>query len=206
MRLHRRLTWYFLVAGLWLTAFAGCWFVWSEYHTKQSVELVTLVACGSAMLALTGWLVQATLAVRIGRKQHSINVLFQSRLSKELTEHLSIVNEKFPHHGPLRWEIIDAAENKAVYNAAVHLLNYYEFIAVAIEHGDMDEGIIRDCILMQFLGFVGRATEMIGKFRGEDEHGVPQPELRQTMSGIVRMRKRWLAARWLETGDWPSRA
>lgn len=203
MRFHRILPWVAGVVAIWVIAAMVLSFVLQEYQTKDSVGLTPVVAYAAALLALAGWMVQAYLSVRTSRKQHSINVLFQTRMSPEYQKNLECVNNAFRAGRPIQLAVVNAEENRHIFNATVFILNYYEFISVGIAHGDLDESIIRDCIRSQLLSFTGRAAEFIRHARGEDENGRPDPARAHTYRDLCRVRSRWKASLWSSTGTWP---
>jgi hypothetical protein len=97
-------------AIIWAFALMGLRYVLNAYEAEPNGNLSSVVGYFAALLALAGWMVQAFLSVRASRKQHSINVLFQSRMSPEYQNNLRKVNERFPKNAPLALDVINADE------------------------------------------------------------------------------------------------
>lgn len=202
MRVQRLFPWFGAIA-IWTAAIWGLLFILAEYGLHQQGNLPSVVGYFAALLALAGWMVQAFLSVRSSRKQHSINVLFQSRMSPEYQKNLKAVNDAFPSSGHIDLDHINLPENRELYNSVAFVLNYYEFISVGIWHGDLDHSIMRDCIRSQFLTFTRRARDVIRDVRKEDDSGKPSPDRQLTFQALCRLRHRWQADYWRVTGTWP---
>jgi hypothetical protein len=103
------------------------------------------VAFAGAALTFTGWLTREFFALRALRKQHTVTVLLQSRLSTAFNEKYKIMLAKYPVTKGITpvaandWD--DAAKIDAI-EAVKYFLNYYEFIAIGIRTGDLDEDFL----------------------------------------------------------------
>lgn len=117
-----------------------------------------------AFTAMIGWLTSALVTARNSVKQHTITTLLQSRLSVAYMERLRKVNDAFAPVGGTYIAVTEedfADANKAeALSALRYLLNYFEFIAVAIRHGDLDEKVMNASMsgIVSALSFVGHAV------------------------------------------------
>ena len=93
--------------------------------------------------------------MRNSRKQHTINVLFHTRLSPEFISYVENIKSCFPGESQITVKEIEDNPDANVKEAVRFLLNYYEFIAVGVRHGDLDIKLIRDCLCTQFCIFIG---------------------------------------------------
>jgi hypothetical protein len=100
------------------------------------------------MFAIAGWVCSALITFRNSVKQHTVGVYVQSRLSSPYAEISRRVNLKHFSMGSLVGPIPQSyftnknnAEDMYDINT---ILNYFEFIAVGIRQGDLDESILKN--------------------------------------------------------------
>ncbi|MQY43009.1 DUF4760 domain-containing protein [Epibacterium sp. SM1969] len=110
---------------------------------------------------------------RAQRKQHTINILFQSRLSEYFQTTNSLRKEIFPTDQDIYlddWKAARAQNGKPREGAEAlqQLLNYYEFLAVGIEQGDLDKDLLRKSIRGIMCNLVDDARFMIAELREND--------------------------------------
>jgi hypothetical protein len=178
-------------------------FVWGEYRAAPDANLTNLIGCFAALLALFGWIVTAWVSIYNSRKQHSINVLFHSRMSEVYQSRVNVIVDAFPggRSKITRSGLVPSTEAD---RAVTFLLNYYEFIAVGIWHGDLDEAIIRDCIRTQMLAMTTRCADIIDDSRKGD--GSKSAEKAVVFQSLIWLRDRWTRDLWRRTGAWPDAA
>nr|WP_256099127.1 DUF4760 domain-containing protein [Variovorax sp. SG517] len=110
---------YKLAAGQWLIAFA-------------------------AILATLGWCVTAWVAIKNSVKQHTINTLLQSRLSKTYMDYADAVNKHFGEHLSKAPASRPVDATQGIDQASLrYILNYFEYIALGIRYGDLHEGMLQ---------------------------------------------------------------
>lgn len=104
-----------------------------------------------AMTAMFGWITSAFVTIKNSVKQHTINTLLQSRLSVTYMKYADIVNTQFGDFAkkhtfdPKKWGVNDPV-TKVDQEALRYLLNYFEFVALGIRHGDLHEGLLRSSL------------------------------------------------------------
>lgn len=110
------------------------------------------------------------------RKQHTINILFNSRLSPEFRQHLEYRRIHFPEGERIDYKRFkdhltaertketsgqDAKDMRKSAEAVRSLLNYYEFIALGIKNGDLDEDMMKGSIRGNMCNLVADAVGVI---------------------------------------------
>lgn len=147
--------------------------------------------------AVMGWLVSSYITLRNSIKQHTINTLLQSRLSTYYQEQAKIINKTFfapemPLNDPVPLDVmLDPDEKKREALGAVnYVLNYFEFCAVGIRYGDLDENLMRQTMRGIIRRLCNRMMPYIRYTRGEDENG----KLKQPTTQFEHIK--WLLERW----------
>jgi hypothetical protein len=100
------------------------------------------VTYGAAAFALLGWLTREFFALRAIRKQHTVTVLLQSRMSTAFNDRYKAMIKVYP----ILPNITNVAEGDwndggkmEAMEAVKYFLNYYEFVAIGVRTGDLDE-------------------------------------------------------------------
>lgn len=147
--------------------------------------------------AVMGWLVSTYMTLRNSIKQHTINTLLQSRLSTQYQQQAKVINQTFfapgmPLNDPVPLEFLQSAEpaNREALDAVNYVLNYFEFCAVGIRFGDLDENLMRQTMRSIIRRLCNRMMLYIRYTRGEDENG----NLKQPTTQFEHIN--WLLKRW----------
>lgn len=147
--------------------------------------------------AVMGWLVSAYITLRNSIKQHTINTLLQSRLSTYYQEQAKVINETFFAPGmplndavPLEYLLSKDDANRKALGAVNYVLNYFEFCAVGIRYGDLDENLMRQTMRGIIRRLCERMMLYIKYTRGEDASGALNKTTTQ-FEHII-----WLLERW----------
>lgn len=104
------------------------------------------VTYAGASIALLGLLTREYFALRAMRKQHTVSILLQSRLSTAFNERAKAVSAAYPTLPDITlvkqgdW---DDPKKRDAMEGLKYLLNYYEFISIGIRNGDLDEEYLR---------------------------------------------------------------
>lgn len=131
---------------------AGCVLYWAYRGALFGVALPQLadtawVGLAGGAVALAGWIVTALVNIRNSIKQHTVNVLLQSRLSTVYMGYAERINSYFFEADgtiiPLVEQDFTTEEGRKKVEAARYILNYMEFLAVGIRHGDFHEGLLK---------------------------------------------------------------
>lgn len=107
------------------------------------------ISFGALVVALLTFLTREFLAARATRRQHTVTVLLQSRLSTAFNERLKAMDKHYPSAPSLvRFQIADwqIADKSDAIQGLRYLLNYYEFIATGIRIGDLDEDFLFETV------------------------------------------------------------
>lgn len=124
------------------------------------------------LLATIGWIATVTTTRYLSRRQHTINVLLQHRFNDYFHKHLSTVTAHFPVGTIISKSdaeaLFSSVKKKAnndplreVYESIVPILNYYEFLAVGITRGDLNENVMRDFYKSMVCNFCEKTHEFI---------------------------------------------
>jgi len=187
----------FLIASV-IGAFIGFVFWQTKFLSgdQRALNPAQWVLAMGAFTAMVGWMVSAIVTVRNSVKQHTINTLLQSRLSVAYVERLKTLNSVFSPVGKDPVPVTDKdflselKETKDAVDALRYFLNHLEFIALAIKHGDLDEGLMkasmRGIVMTQVT--VGDALIKKGIQRHKDNY----------------CNTRWLVKRWTSETKWPA--
>jgi hypothetical protein len=118
------------------------------------------VACLVGAGATIGWLVQRQVSEDLSRKQHTLNILLQLRSNEMFARHRINLFQVYPNREVIPEsdivKIYDDGEKKDSYKlepdgkqkfplveSIRYIANYYEFLAAAVRHGDIDERLLR---------------------------------------------------------------
>lgn len=132
----------------------------SPQYTAFLTASGTIVAAVSVIAAITTFVYSTRIARRAQRKQHTITVLLEQRFSAEFQSIVEKRRYKFPEYTDVTFDewnaartaqpkdprqpkdVKDAAAQRDSALALTQLLNYYEFLAVGITEGDLDEAML----------------------------------------------------------------
>lgn len=119
-------------------------------NINQSSNVI-LILLGT-LTAVLGWLFTNRGQDLNSRRSHSIQTLMSSRLSEAYANHSNHATKVYTtlkeKHGETYnlsledYNLIDPLER----NAIIYQLNYFEFIAVGIRYGDLDENLIKNTL------------------------------------------------------------
>ncbi|ANB21527.1 hypothetical protein A6K25_09735 [Alteromonas stellipolaris] len=131
-----------------------------------------------------GWWVQSNVNAKAARRHHTLNTILNSRSSDIYQKHLGAYSRyvkegQYIHPKLARWfnhqsepefskvkmpiELRDAA------NGIMYVVNYFEFLALAIEKKDLDEGLLRECFCGMLPSIEKRAFYLIREAQNKDE-------------------------------------
>jgi hypothetical protein len=158
-----------------------------NFTATSWLSLVAILA------AVSGWITTSLITLHNARRQHTINVLLQSRLSQAYQQRLRDAISKYPTikkitkvkdgdwRDPKKWEALEGIK---------YMLNYFEFVAIGIRQGDLDEKTLK----MSLRGIVLTLTQVADAYikyaRGElkENDGQTSPHSYEHVL--------WLKARW----------
>lgn len=160
--------------------FKGRWIHQFQVGMSKQDWLPTL----GVLLAATGWITSAIVTIRNSVKQHTINTLLQTRLSATYQENAADARTGIKGHTPENPAPLAKIKGTPETQSAVeYLLNYIEFMAVGIRHGDLHEAVLKDSMR----GIVTRFTAISEEYI-VDVRKVSGP---RTFQHLLWLRKRW---------------
>lgn len=180
--------------GLLLSAVVGLFIglVWWQIGLADGPRKLNAghwIVVASASAAVVGWMTNAIVTIRNSVKQHTINTLLQSRLSAAYMEKAAKVNAslaKPPGNTFAQISFEQVKNGDPIVSEVSYFLNYFEFIAVGIRHGDLDEDLMKGSIR----GFVRKLCDVADEYikaSRTDAAGNPT----RTLEHLG-----WLYARW----------
>jgi hypothetical protein len=107
------------------------------------------VVAFAAITAMVGWIIASIITMRNSIKQHTITTLLQSRLSATYMGYADKVSAHYVAYDEERKANpqLDREPSAGIDEAALrYILNYFEFVAIGIQRGDLDEGMLRDSL------------------------------------------------------------
>lgn len=116
-------------------------------HSLTAHQWILAVA---ALTATSGWITAAIVTIRNSVKQHTITALLQSRLSVEYMSHAKKVSThymEFAQRKKANPTLEDSPTDDVDVQSLQYILNYFEFIAIGVRHGDLHEGMLKSSLL-----------------------------------------------------------
>lgn len=152
--------------------------------------------------AVCGWIVSSMVTIRNSIKQHTINTLLQTRLSATYMEEARNLNRRFFTHvggKPVAQKFVAFQDPEGEDQQGVaddiktlsYLLNYYEFVAVGIRHGDLDERVLRGTLRGIALNLRTISEDYVATLRGGNSLNDPNATSKAVMEHFL-----WLTQRW----------
>ncbi len=125
---------------------------------------------GPIIVAL-GWIVTNEISLNNSRKQHTIKLVTDLMNNERHIQDRKIINEKLPPYGrPITPDMVDY-ENATdeLIPAIDRELNFYEFIAVGLDAGDLDPVIAERFLVVAVPTFVTQMHGYIRHWQAKDE-------------------------------------
>lgn len=144
--------------------------------------LPALATMLSVFVAVVAFFANATISKRQQRKQHTVNLLFETRFSAELRDLNRRRKLAFPEYKTVAFDPWLKAYKAGKYpsgsndqspeviksdgaRALVEMLNYYEYLAVGIAQGDLHHGMLKESLRGIMCSFVDDARCVIAGIR-----------------------------------------
>lgn len=155
----------------------------NKQYTAFLAATGTIAAFVSVVAALGTFAYSAYAARRAQRKQQTMTLLLESRLSSEFRGILEKRRELFPEYTDVTFDAWNAARTAKSPNpdnelqrktvereresalALTQLLNYYEFLAVGIKEGDLDKELLRKTLRSIMCNLVDDCRDLIAEMR-----------------------------------------
>ncbi|WP_417439802.1 DUF4760 domain-containing protein [Idiomarina abyssalis] len=151
-----------------------------RYFETYQIALSILM---SMTIVVMGWWVQSVLSAKSSRKQHTLNTILDTRSSAIYQQHLerySRLIKDYQHihpkiaewfHYPNKDDFSQMAvpkELKDAINGLAYVMNYFEFLALAIKQGDLDETLLKECFCGMLPKIESRAFHLIREAQSKD--------------------------------------
>lgn len=157
----------FLVFVSWEFYFTKHWLVFGVRAPKLEPSNWLFLIGG--VFAIAGWVCSSLVTLRNSIKQHTFNIFIQSRLSSPYAEVIRRVNSKYfsldSIDGPLNLAELLQPESSQLLHDIGMVLNYFEFMAIGVRYGDLDEFILKQIMRSIVTGFVTKVNPYIDHIR-----------------------------------------
>lgn len=136
-------------------------FALAGFTLPSSIDQRALATLAALFFGVFSFFYRSHEAERQSKKQHTLKMLFDTRLSAEFRRHLELRKQHFPedeHVDPAKFHSYlkaqrdqslsddEALSRRQSAEGLRSLLNYYEFIALGIARGDLDEDMLKGSI------------------------------------------------------------
>jgi hypothetical protein len=181
-----------------MVAAIGGWAIWMFWSPSNLAPAAVTTA---ATLATIGWIAQRDAALFVSRKQHTMNILVQMRHSELFNRHRFNVFYHYP--GQIDIPPADVAglfaardiqanygvdhtgkDKYPVIESIIFLANFYEFLAAAIDEGDLDEALLRKSIRGVAIRYYQKVRPVLEHVQLPGPNGVPTNKYLQALLGI----------------------
>jgi len=162
-----------------------CILVVSYFVLRHAQEYqVSLSILVSMTVVVMGWWVQSILSAKASQRQHTLNTILNTRSSDIYQRHLAnyarlIKDHQHIHPKMATWfhkSYDDEFKNVSIpeslrdaMNGIVYVMNYFEFLALAIRQGDLDESLLKECFCGMLPKIERRAFYLIREAQQKDE-------------------------------------
>jgi hypothetical protein len=175
------------------------------YWVYNPVNPTATVATAAAVLGTIGWLVQRDSSMYLNRKQHTLNILLQTRQSEAFNKHRTNTLARYPHKVTIPAtdipELMRAREIATSYGlgegketkfpvieSIIFMANFYEFLAASIRAKDLDENLLYDTLGDIAVSYYEKVQPVIAHHQQPDGDGTPTTD--------IFTQYRWLYLRW----------
>lgn len=136
-------------------------------HGYPEWQLTTFL--GSIIIAL-GWVVTNEISLNNSRKQHTISLLTNLMNNERRIQDKAVINAILPPYGsPITASMADYEKSTDPFIQAIDReLNFYEFIAVGLDSGDLDPIISKRFLEVLVPNFVEQMTDYIEFWQKKD--------------------------------------
>lgn len=165
-----------------------------------AILIPSVIAALGVLLGVVTYKLSTRNAALERKKQHTITILFETRLSEQFQNANKLRQKVFPKYTDISFddwntarltpvpttgspEQIAAAQLKIDgAEALTMLLNYYEFLAVGVSVGDLDEELLRKTIRGIMCNLVDDARDLIAEFRRKNP---------KTYANLIELYENW---------------
>lgn len=106
-----------------------------QFGVGMFILLSSLLAISFAFI---GWIVTYKLTVAT----NTVNAIHQSRISENLDKHRSVFSHT-QENQPISNDVFESLESKDLKTSTLHVLNYLEFVSLAMKEGHYSERLCR---------------------------------------------------------------
>jgi len=138
------------------------------------------------ILITIGWIVTSEVNIGNSRRQHTITLITQHAFDPQRAANRDVIKRTLPNYRTKLHAdtVIDFDDETSGLLKAIDLeLNFYEFLAVGVVSGNLDESLIKQSLGSQFAAFYVQVEEYVAHWRRKND---------KTWRELSRMYTRWL--------------
>jgi hypothetical protein len=175
--------------------------VWAWIAKEPSVAAIL----SSGLFATLGWIITQRNTRKASRKQHTFNLLLELRKNANFDYHIANIYRMYPPdvrlpiaHVERRldertdWKKYDGNPNAKptlpIIESVLWIANLYEFIAVGILNGDLDEQFMKESYRGMFCRYYSKVRPIIETYQKVDADGRPTVKVYEN---IYELFNRW---------------
>jgi hypothetical protein len=164
----RRRFWVYILVGAVVASYLGLFI----HDTAGRPDQTTLLApfIGSILVSI-GWVVTSEVNIGNSRRQHTITLITQHVFDAQRAANRDIIKKTLPSFESklLPTLPIDFDDETSPLLKAIDLeLNFYEFLAVGVASGNLDESLMRQSLGSQFIAFYVQVEAYIAHWRAKN--------------------------------------
>ncbi len=148
MKPSQKLGFFLAAVFAWLVVFL-LWEVVAPRDSFGQFKAEHVLSISTALLAMCGWLFTNMISMRNLIRKHTIDTLLQSRLSSTYMRYADILSRHYTDFDSRRKAnpaLRESPTDHVDVHALRYILNYFEFIAIGIKRGDLDDEMLRDSL------------------------------------------------------------
>lgn len=193
----------FAVLSLIIIIVGASLLYWALFIQDSPYAIAIVVG---VLFASIGWLTTSFISIKNHIKQHTMNILLRVRESEIFSVHWRNIAAKYSvgvkvtpselrhlireYRQPIQPHPSTGQYLPRIYESIGYLLNYYEFMAVGIKHGDFHEKMLKDSQRAIVVGFCEKVAPFIERERRKEMRlkNTHDPEV---FRELVKLYERW---------------
>lgn len=142
---------------------------YESFWTKDGEAWHMSIFAGSVLLTI-GWIVSTEVTINSARKRHTIDLITYYIFNPQRTDDRTLIKRYLPRHvDELNNTIVDFNDETHELTTAVDReLNFFEFLAIGINRGDLDDDLAKRCLKSIFCNFHDQVEHYIEHWRNQD--------------------------------------
>jgi len=118
-----------------------------------------------------GWMVTNEISITNARKQHTINIVTDYMINTNRIADRQVIKAKLPKHTDVFTPAVAPYDDEvsAFVQSIDRELNFFEFVAIGLETGDLDQDIVERSFKLMARSFYLQTKDYIEHWQAEDD-------------------------------------